>query len=323
MSTPLYPLLLEPSLHTKVWGGRRLADLLNKNLPTNEPYGEAWELHDTATVVNGALAGKTVAQVLASHGTDLVGAHNDPAAGFPLLAKFLDANDWLSVQVHPNDEQAAELEGEPRGKTEAWFVLHAEAYAKLIIGVEPGTDREAIATAIKETRLEDVLVSADVKAGDMLYLEANTVHALGPGIVIYEIQQSSDTTYRLYDWGRTGLDGKPRELHIEKGVQVSNVAYLPEITHHGDDNTPVVTLAKGPYFTTNLHTLDGQQPLTLNTDGQFFHGLTCIAGELSVEADGHESVIIGTGRTVLIPANLGEYTLKGTAKVLRSWQTSA
>ena len=313
----LYPLLLQPSLHTKVWGGRKLETVLGKDLPTDEPYGESWELHDTATIENGELAGRTVGDVLAEYGTILAGEGNDPAEGFPLLAKFLDANAWLSVQVHPNDEQAQRLENFPRGKTEAWIVLSAEPNAQLVIGVQPSTTQEAMAEAIRENTLEDLLVKADVQQGDVLYLKANTVHALGDGILIYEIQQSSDLTYRLYDWGRMGLDGKPRELHIDKGVEVSNLTTLPEIKPIQDSESQMQVVVAGEYFQTLLHRVNDFS-VTIETVGRF-HALTCIEGELAIEAEG-VSVEFGLGRTVLIPACVDDYTLSGRGEVLVSFQ---
>lgn len=320
--TTLYPLLLEPSLHVKVWGGRRLETVLHKDLPSAEPYGESWEMHDTAQVANGPLAGQTVKAVLKEYGAELAGLGNDPTQGFPLLAKFLDAADWLSVQVHPDDTQARSLEGDPRGKTEAWYVLAADEGAQLVLAVQPGTTREAMAGAIRENTLESMLVYATVSPGDVLFIPAGTVHALGPGLLIYEIQQSSDTTYRLYDWGRMDLNGQPRDLHIDKGVQVSNVETLPEIRHTGGNRMPVVDIVSSPYFTTMLHQLDPRngQRITLDTSGRRFHILTCIEGTATVST-GDSSVEVEQGRTALIPASVGAYTLSGTARVLRSFQT--
>ena len=320
--SPLYPLLLTPSLHVKVWGGRKLQDLMGKTLPTDDPYGEAWEMHDTSVVANGALAGQTLGDLLKVYGADLVGEGNDPAEGFPLLAKILDANDWLSIQVHPNDEQALALEGQPRGKTEAWIILDAEPDSQLIIGVKSGTSREEMAQAIRDNRLEDLVVYANVEVGDVLYLPANTVHALGPGLLIYEIQQSSNTTYRLYDFGRMGLDGNPRELHIEKGVQVSNLDELPKIERPNASASPVQGLIEGEFFNTVLYDLEALTniPVEINTNGTHFHSLTCISGNASIKVGEHE-LTFSKGQTVLIPANLGVYTLSGKGDVLRSWQT--
>ena len=316
-STPLYPLLLDPALHVKVWGGRRLETVLNKSLPTDEPYGESWEMHDTATVANGDLAGRSLGDLLPVYRAALVGEGNDPALGFPLLAKFLDATDWLSVQVHPNDAQAQQFEGEPRGKTEAWYILAGEPDSRLVIGVQPGTTREVMAQAIRDSSLERLLVYAPVGVGDVLSIPAGTVHALGPGLLIYEIQQSSDITYRLYDWGRMDLNGQPRTLHVDKGVAVSNLERLPEIKHTAGDRRDAVDIVTSPYFSTLLHALD-EGEFTFDTHGRF-HILTAIDGGVTIAAGGHQ-VALDMGRTALIPAALGAYQLRGKGKVLRSFQ---
>lgn len=314
MSNPaLYPFKLEPSLHVKVWGGRKLSTEMHKSLPTEDPYGEAWELHDTSTIVNGALKGKTLNDIVQSHGTDLIGTGNNPDEGFPLLAKILDASAWLSIQVHPNDEQAKELEGDPRGKTEAWVILVAEDDAQLVIGVKSGTSREVMAQAIRDNQLEDYIVYANVKVGDVLYIPANTVHALGPGLMIYEIQQSSNITYRLYDWGRLGLDGKPRDLHIEKGVQVSNLDSLPDIIRPDSE-----LIVDGEYFQTLRHKLDDTK-LTISTNG-YFQSLTCIDGEIVIHSDAQEVVMLSKGQTGLIPACIDKFAMQGTGTILRSFQ---
>lgn len=316
-TTTLYPLLLESRLHIKVWGGRKLASVLNKTLPTADPYGEAWELHDQCTITNGLYAGQTVGQLLNQFPQELIGKPYDVSEGFPLLVKFIHAEDWLSVQVHPNDEQAAELEGEPRGKTEAWIILHAEPDAKLVMGITPNTSREAVAHAIATNTLETLLVYQTVKAGDILFMHANTIHAIGPGIVLYEVQQSSDTTYRLYDWGRMDLDGKPRPLHIEKGVKVSNLVSLPVITHTplDGDNAPMI---ESDFFSTLFYSVTANKPASLDTGGKTFHGITNIAGELTIHADG-VAYPLGLGDTALIPAVVGAYTVSGAGKMLVSW----
>lgn len=316
---PLYPLALKPTLHTRVWGGRRLADVMGKTLPTDEPYGESWEVHDTSTIANGPLAGRALGEALAEYGEALAGTGSNPAEGFPLLVKLLDAADWLSIQVHPNDAQAAALEGEPRGKTEAWYVLDAAADAQLVIGIQPGTTRETMAAAIRENWLERLAVYASVKAGDALYMPAGTVHALGPGLLIYEIQQSSDLTYRLYDWGRMGLDGKPRQLHIEKGVSVSNLDTLPSIRHFGGQTLPETTIIEGEFFTTVLHRLGDDRPAELDTYGRRFHALTCIEGQIRIET-GQGVTLIGAGQSAVVPAVAGSYRLAGSGEALRSWQ---
>jgi mannose-6-phosphate isomerase len=317
--TPLYPMLLDPALHVKVWGGRRLETLMHKRLPTAEPYGESWEMHDTSKVANGALAGQTLGDLLKQYGADLIGGLSDPSEGMPLLVKILDATDWLSVQVHPNDEQARELEGEPRGKTEAWYILAADEKAELVIGVTPDASAKEVADAIRANHFEDMLVYEPVEAGDVLYIPAGTIHALGPGLLVYEIQQSSDTTYRLYDWGRMGLDGQPRPLHVEKSLKVARLGKLPSITFIAGERDTEVEVVNSPFFKTVMHQLRGNS-VDLATGG-VFQALTCIEGEAEVSTN-HEAIAMQTGQTVLIPAIIGSYKVTGTAKILRSYQTA-
>ena len=311
----LYPLKLRPALHVKVWGGRRLATALGKALPTASPYGESWELHDTAVVANGKLRGRRLGDLARDYGADLIGAGNDPAQGIPLLAKFIDASDWLSIQVHPDDEQARALEGEPRGKTEAWVVLRADAGARLVIGLQPGTTRADMSDAIRRNRLEALLVYAEVKTGDVLYIPANRVHALGPGLLIYEIQQSSDITYRLYDWGRPGLDGQPRELHISKGASVANLESLPPVEQPEGE-----LIVAGEYFRTWRHELSGE-PINVETANRF-QALTCIAGRVQVDCAGQAPIVLSKGETGLTPACIPAFVLRGAGAVLRACQTA-
>lgn len=306
MPESLYPLLLKSALHVKVWGGRKLASHMGKSLPDDSPYGESWELHDSCLIANGTLEGRSLSDLITDYGADLIGEGFNPDEGLPLLVKFLDAHEWLSVQVHPNDEQARTLEGDPRGKTEAWIILVTEPDAKLVIGIESGTSSEAMAEAIREGTLEDLLVYATVKTDDVLYLPANTVHAIGPGILLYEVQQSSDMTYRLYDWNRMGLDGKPRQLHIEKGVQVSNLEALPEVTHpHGE------LMVDGEYFRTWRYQGENTE-ISQNTKGSF-HSITCMEGQAIIRG-----ATLAKGQTMLIPATYGEYGIELNGTVFLS-----
>ena len=310
-SESLYPLKLQPMLHKKVWGGRALETRLGKALPSDDPYGESWELHDSCLVLNGDLRGQSLGDLTRRFGAALVGDSYDHAQGFPLLAKFIDARDWLSVQAHPNDSQARALEGESRGKTEAWLVLHAEPGAQLVIGLRPGTTRAQAAQAIQRGALESLLVYAEVRAGDALYIPAGTIHALGPGILIYEIQQSSDTTYRLYDWGRLGLDGQPRQLHIDKGLRVARLDSLPQIQRPGGD-----LLVACEYFRAWRHVVAGAA-LEVATDGKC-QALSCIEGSLRLESPGHEALRLELGETALVPACIDMFALRGEGVVLRA-----
>lgn len=221
----LYPLQFAPVFKDYPWGGRNLATEFGRVLPEGI-VAESWEIaahpNGSSTVRNGPLAGLTLPQVLAMWGEALVGSRNPRAlreGKFPLLVKLLDANAWLSVQVHPDDAYGLAHDGE-YGKTEMWVVLHAEPRPEgpreLIYGFRPGVTREAFAAAIAEGRTEDFLYRLAVRKGDVVFVPAGTVHALGPGVIVAEIQQNSDTTYRIYDWGR------PRPLHIEKALDVLN-----------------------------------------------------------------------------------------------------
>ncbi len=312
-SFALYPMKLRPALHVKVWGGRRLADMMGKRLPTDEPYGESWELHDTALIANGPLRETRLGDVARDYGADLLGGGNTGGDGIPLLAKLIDAADWLSVQVHPNDEQAREFENEPRGKTEAWVILHAEPGAQLVIGARAGATRETVAGAIQRNRLEALLVYAEVKSGDVLYIPANTIHALGPGILVYEIQQSSDVTYRLYDWRRLGLDGRPRELHVERGLQVAKLESLPRIRRPRNG-----LIVDGAYFRLWRHELAGDA-LKIESNGRF-QSLTCIAGSVEAAAEGHDEIVLSKGETGLMPACVPEFEMRGQGAILRACQ---
>lgn len=196
------PLRFIPDHVERVWGGRRLADLFGRRLP-DVPVGESWEIHGALKVSEGPLRGRTLDELVGEYGSELLGALGEGSKSFPLLTKWLDCKDWLSVQVHPDDRLAAELTGDPamRGKTEAWYVVHADPEARLIHGLQPGSDVDAVERAEDDNVLEHFR-QAQPQAGELLFTSAGTVHALGPGYVIYEIQQSSDLTYRLYDWGR-------------------------------------------------------------------------------------------------------------------------
>ena len=222
---PCYPLRFEPIVMTKVWGARRLGPLLGKTLPPHDPVGESWEVsdhpHGMSVVANGPLRGRTFRQLIQADPYAVVGPDGlTPDGRFLLLFKFLDAGAYTSVQVHPDDTYARAHESDHSGKTEAWYILHAEPNAMLIRGTVPGVDRAAFQRALKEGRVERTLNCFSVRAGDVIFLPAGVVHALGPGITIAEIQQNSDTTYRVFDWHRAGLDGKPRGLHLDKALDV-------------------------------------------------------------------------------------------------------
>ncbi len=317
----LYPLVLEAALHVKVWGGRRLETKLNKTLPTDEPYGESWEVHESCVVRNGQHSEKTVHDLIQTYGTELIGPHNDPSDGLPLLAKFIDAEKWLSVQVHPDDALAEALEGQPRGKTEAHYIIEIEGDAQFVIGLKDEATPDSIREAITANTFHEQFVYEHVVPGQVLYMEAGTVHAIGPGVLLYEIQQSSDTTYRFYDWGRVGLDGNPRELHIEKAIRASRIGSLPPMKHTATDTAQRVELVNEAYFKTNLFQLTADtNQASLDTQQTHFHILSCTAGTIKIETQNHNTVTLAVGESALMPACIGTYTLSGVGKILQSQQ---
>ncbi len=217
-----YPLKFEPVYKERIWGGRRLEALFGKKLPGDVVIGESWELSDLpgdeTIIKNGPLAGRTLSDFLKSYGKDYGFVDKVAANSFPLLIKLLDARDILSVQVHP-DNRACQMFSGARLKTECWYVLHAEPDAVIYRGLKPGTNRQKVETAIWNGSLEDVMEKYPARKGDFHFLPAGTIHALGAGIMIAEIQTPSDTTYRLYDWNRVDKQGRSRELHIEQSLE--------------------------------------------------------------------------------------------------------
>lgn len=316
--TELYPLLFEPILSPRPWGGDALHKLYGKPTPPHETIGESWEIYTASVITNGPLKGRTLGDTLKEYGDALAPSDGDD---FPLLVKILDAREWLSVQVHPDDIHAQRLEGQPRGKTECWYVLHAEPDSKLAVGTLQPMTPEEFRSAIEAGKAEEIIRYIPVKAGDFLYVEAGTMHALGPGLVIYELQQSSDTTYRVYDWGRVGKDGKPRELHLEKALQVANLQPNPDpLTHYEVHCDPfgneVAELMRGSYFALDRVRLHERETKfdTLDT----CRLITVIEGTIYLN-----DIRLEKGHSVLLPASLGPYTLtqNGGAVFLIAWPT--
>jgi len=307
-------LQLLPQYHTRVWGGQRLK-------PAQPPIGEAWIVYEHNHIAAGPLAGRTLAEVAEIEGAALLGPSMVAHTGrrFPLLIKLLDCADWLSIQVHPNDEQAVRLEGPGHyGKTEAWHILEAEAGARLIAGVRPGVSAEALAQAIRSGTLPDLVDYHPVQAGDTVFMPAGTLHALGPGLLLYEVQQTSDITYRVFDWNRPASAG--RALHLEQSAAVTDpsaqvqIQRLPPLA--ANDQRPLVTCR---YFQLDLLTAE-TKTLTLDTRGESFHTLTVIGGSAKVTTD-DESLELGRFESVIVPAKTGAYALEpqgGALRVLRA-----
>ncbi len=301
------------------WGGRALATLLNKPFPEGRPIGESWEIDPDSMIANGSLAGRTIRDVLREYG-GRIGPQD--RGEFPLLVKFLDAREWLSVQVHPDDVQARLLENQPRGKTECWYILAAEPNAKIAYGLSRSLTAEQFRAAIASGKAQDELAYVSVAAGDFIYVPATTPHALGPGILLYELQQYSDTTYRVYDWGRVGTDGKPRALHVDKALAVMDLQPRAAVTAVPDEQVDpqgnrLTVLIRGAYF--GLDRLRVTVPEATYTPSGTCHLLSVIAGAIHVDG-----VLIPKGHSALIPAGLVRYTVRPepsgeTPEVLRAW----
>jgi mannose-6-phosphate isomerase len=241
----LYPMKLAASLHETIWGGRRLERDGWKQLPPgNTLVGEAWETEASNLIENGIYAGKTLGTVVQEMGTALLGERAIQLYGqrFPLLAKFIDANAQLSVQVHPNDTYAAEHEGGKLGKTEFWYILSTEPGATIVYGFQEQASHAQVEQAIQNVTLDALLHQEEVQAGDVIFVPAGTVHAIGSGILLYELQEYSDVTYRMYDYGRLTAAGQPRELHIERSLAVASYDVVTHVK-----KTPV-QLAGGPGY---------------------------------------------------------------------------
>jgi mannose-6-phosphate isomerase len=293
-------LKLTPSYRDYVWGGERLR-------PGHYPTAEAWVVWEDDVIESGALAGKTLGEAAVQFGEMLLGAKAMSRTGtrFPLLIKLLDCAQWLSLQVHPNDEQAVELEGVGQfGKTEAWHVLDSVPDAKLIGGLKPNTSPDALAESIRNGTVIDHVQYANVKQGDTIFMPAGTLHALGPGLLIYEVQQTSDWTYRVYDWGRPATEKRP--LHIEKSIRVTRADFTAPITPMpviGDGTQHV--LVQCDYFTLELLSAISDT-IDLDTKNESFHAIIIIEGKAILKA-GNEQVQLDKFQTAVVPAKTGQY----------------
>ena len=302
----LYPLRFIPLFRRYLWGGRRLATVLNKAIGDGEDYAESWELvdrgDDQSVVSEGRLAGTTLHQLVTDHGPALLGRHH-PQSRFPLLFKFLDACKTLSVQVHPDDLRAAQLVPPDLGKTEAWVVLAAEPESWIYAGLKRGFDRAAFAREVMRGTSELCLHRFQPCVGDCLFIPAGTVHALGAGLLVAEIQQASDTTYRLFDWNRTGADGRPRTLHVEAGLEAIDYQRgpaAPQVPQPTDNPRLEVLVACDQFVLQRWSGDDGDQ---FGGD-QRCHLLIVLEGAVQVASDPAERPLV-RGETLLLPAACG------------------
>lgn len=313
----LYPLRFAPIFRQYIWGGRRLGTSLGKDIGEGDNFAESWEIvdhgEDQTAVAAGNLQGTTLRELVEQHPNELFGRHA-PQSVFPLLVKFLDCNRNLSVQVHPDDERAAQLDPPDLGKTEAWIILDAEPGAVVYAGLKSGTTPEAFAKACRDGACDELLHQFEPQPGDCIFIPAGTVHALGEGLVVAEVQQASDTTYRLFDWNRVDADGKPRQLHLELGLEAVDydktevAAQQPQPT----DRPHVSRLAECDKFVIDRWQFSGEQPL--GGDDRF-HILVVLEGEVRVQNDPAESPL-QKGQSMLLPAGCGVTQLAAADKVV-------
>ena len=314
---PFYPLTFEPIFKERIWGGTKLKDYLNKPI-SSEITGESWELstvpESISVVNNGELKGKNLNELIDLYPKEILGKEvfNQFGKQFPLLFKYLDAKTDLSIQLHPNDE-LAKARHNSFGKTEMWYVMQADENARLIVGFKENSSKEAYLQKLESNDILSLLNEIPVKKGDVFLLETGTIHAIGAGIVIAEIQQTSDITYRIYDWDRVDANGNKRELHTELAIDAINyktTAAKKEYTATENKRTSIVDC---PYFKTNIIPLNGE--ISINKNDDSFMVLMCTEGSFEMHLN-DEKYMYQTGDTVLIPAVLTSFMLRGKTTLL-------
>lgn len=321
----LYPLKFKPRVKERIWGGQAILKKKGKTvarLSKDKLYGESWDLSsvkgDVSVVANGFLKGNNLEEIIEVYMGELVGEENFEKYGleFPLLVKYLDCNDKLSVQVHPNDELAEERHNS-FGKTEAWYVVDCKPGAAIYLGFKNlELTREEYIAAVAESRLEELLNRVEVKPGDVFFIPAGTVHALGAGIEVVEVQQTSDVTYRIYDWDRVDASGKGRELHTALAVDAIDFEADAELLHRKYELTKggAATVIESSYFTMTLHDVDGEKLLDRASLDSFIIYIA-LNGSAQVIADGVEESL-KEGEVMLIPAEVSEIEINGNAKLM-------
>ncbi len=295
-------LRFEPKFRRYVWGGRRLETVLGKPLGEGDNYAESWEIvdhgDDQSIVADGPFAQWSLGKLCQEFPQEMLG--RDTPTPFPLLFKYLDAHQNLSVQVHPNDAAAAKLDPPDRGKTEAWVIVHADPEAKVYAGLKAGVDREAFARELERNNAVACLHAFTPRVGDCIFVPAGVVHALGAGLVVAEIQQASDTTFRLYDWDRVDKDGKPRPLHIEQGLAVldDRAGPIHPVVPQQGSEPYIERLVACDYFVLERWTLD--KPVPLDKGGRVLI-VSVLEGSVDL-TEQHSNATLKLGETALVPA---------------------
>lgn len=319
-----YPMMFDPILKEMVWGGTLLSKKYGRS-DKSDKIGESWDVschkNGESIVANGALRGYSLKNILQKYPREILGTSYNSSHGFPLLLKLIHANDVLSVQVHPPDSYAQSHEGEPFGKTEMWYILEAEANAELVYGLKQGTDKNLFCKHMEDNKLGECLNRLSVKAGDAIFIPAGLVHAIGKDILLCEIQQNSDLTYRVYDWNRTGLDGKPRKLHIEQALDVIDFNMIYPVSPiqglRVEEPGCIRTFLVGcEHFA--VEKIDVYTHVNDNTNGEGFHTLTVVSGSGEIIFKSG-SLSFKAGDSLLIPAVIGRYEIRGKCCAIKAF----
>ncbi len=321
----LYPIKFEPIILDKIWGGSRLKNALGKHTGKTDTAGESWEISsygkNLSVVENGFLKGNNIQELIEVYMGDLVGdkVYEKFGVEFPLLIKFIDANDWLSIQVHPDDELAFERHNS-FGKTEMWYIIEAEKDAELIAGFNKEINKEKYLQHFGSGTLRNILNFEKVNKGDVFFMPAGRVHATGPGILFAEIQQTSDLTYRIYDWDRVGADGKPRETHTKLALDAMDYSYHKNYkTEYSVNKNKSSEIVKCKYFTTNIIELNQEIEKDYNKLDSFVIYMAIDGKTLIQYSENEKPMVIKKGETVLMPAIFKQVFLKpvlGKSKLL-------
>ena len=317
MNPKTYPLQFAPILKERIWGGEKLKTILNKPITSNIT-GESWELStvegDVSVVANGILKGKSLMNLIDEIPNEILGTKVYERFGkqFPLLFKYLDAREDLSIQVHPNDKLAKERHNS-FGKTEMWYVTQADADARIIVGFKEDSSKEEYLKHLNDKTLVSILDDVKAKPGDVFFLETGTVHAIGAGLVVAEIQQTSDITYRLYDFDRKDAQGNTRELHVDLALDAINYNKVETQKKYETKTNTSNVVVDCPYFTTNFIPLENK--VEVSKSGETFTVYMCIEGSFEIEYNGFKQSYI-KGDTVLVPAEINAFILTGKASIL-------
>jgi mannose-6-phosphate isomerase len=317
MKNNFYPLQFQPILKDRIWGGEKLKTVLNKPI-TSKITGESWEIStvdgDVSVIENGIFKGQSLNDIISEFPIEILGTavYHQFGKQFPLLFKYLDAREDLSIQVHPNDELAKKRH-HSFGKTEMWFIMQADVNARIIVGFKEKSTPESYLQNLANKTLTSILNEITVKSGDVFFLETGTVHAIGAGMVVAEIQQTSDITYRLYDFDRKDADGNTRELHVDLALDAINYNSFETKKEYTKATNTSNSVVDCPYFTTNFIPLDGN--LAIKNDGKSFKVYMCVEGNFKITMDDFTKTY-QKGDTVLIPAAVNQFVLGGKASIL-------